>query len=151
MGIEENKKTLQRYFDELFNKQDYSKADEILHEDYAGTASGGIKGVEGHKQYVSYVHSASSDVFYETLEIIAEGDRIAIFQQMSGTHDGNFNGIPPTGVQYSLKQASVYEFKDGKVYRGLSMAVSDWLTVYQQMGVLPPNAEFIQAYNDSKK
>ena len=28
--VEENKEILQRYFDELFNNQDYSKGDEII-------------------------------------------------------------------------------------------------------------------------
>ncbi len=31
MSVEENKKTLRRYVDELMNNLDYSKADEIIH------------------------------------------------------------------------------------------------------------------------
>ena len=79
MGIEENKKTLQRYFDELLNDQDFSKSDEILHEEYSGSAAEGLKGVEGLKQYRDYMHSLSSDLHWETLEMIAEGDKISIF------------------------------------------------------------------------
>ncbi|HEY94667.1 MAG TPA: ester cyclase [Dehalococcoidia bacterium] len=150
-NIEENKKTIKRYFEELMNKQDYSKADEILHEDYTGAALGGLKGVDAHKQVVKQLHSYSSNLTYETLEMIAEGDKIAIFQKVSGTHDGEFNGIQPTGIEFSMNGSSVYELKDGKMYRGLSNAVGDWLGMYQQLGVLPPTADFIQAYNDSLK
>ena len=74
MGIEENKKTLQRYFDELMNNGDYSKAEEILHENYTGSGNGGVKGIEGHKQLNQLWHSAGPDMHYETLEMIAEGD-----------------------------------------------------------------------------
>ena len=150
MGIEENKKTLQRYFDELHNQQDYSKADEILHEDYTGSG-GGIKGVEGLKQFIKQQHSQSSDLTYKTMDMIAEEDRIAIFLEVSGIHDGVFNGVPPTGNTFSIAQVSVYEFRDGKVYRGLSRTLLDQLGLYQQLGVLPSTAEFVQAYNDSLK
>ena len=54
MGVEENKVIMQRYFDELMNNRDYSKADEILHPEYTGSAGGGLQGVEGHKQVHYY-------------------------------------------------------------------------------------------------
>ena len=85
------------------------------------------------------------------MDMIAEGDKISVFLEASGTHDGNFYGIPPTGANFSIKQASVYELKDGKVYRGLSMSVMDQLTLFQQLGVFPTVPEAVKAYNESKK
>lgn len=149
MGIEENKKIVQRYFDELHNKQDYSKADEILHEDYSGDAGGGLKGLEGFKQYSKLMHSICSDVHYEILDMVAEGDRIAIFGEWRGTWDGEFQGIQGTGQQIARSQACVYEFKDGKVYRGLVRVVSDGLSLYQQINFLPSTEEIIKAYKES--
>jgi len=151
MGIEENKKTLQRYFDELMNNRDYSKADEILHKDYSGSAGGGFKGVEGHKQYTSYLHSVFSDLHWATLEMIAEGDKIAIFQKCSGIHEKEFGGVPGTGKRMSFDMVSVYEFKDSKVYRGLTRVFYDYLNMYQQFGVLPSTEEIIKAYKESRK
>ena len=149
MGIEENKKTLQRYFNELHNKQDYLKADEILHEDYTGSAGGGLKGLEGFKQYSKFMHSLSSNVHYEILDMIAEGDRIAVFGEWKGTWDGVFLGVQGTGQQFIRSQADVYEFKDGKVYRGLVRGVSDLLSTLQRVNMLPSTEEIFKAYKET--
>ena len=151
MGIEKNKKIMLRYFDEFLNNQDYSKADEILHEEYSGSAGGGLAGVEGLKQYVSYMHSIWPDGHWETLEMIAEGDKVSIFQEFTGTFKGEFQGIQGKGQQNTVPIAAFYEFKDGKVFRGLTRGLTDLLAIYQQMGVLPPNEEIVKAYNDSLK
>lgn len=149
MGVEENKKTLQRYFDELINKQDYSKVDEILHEDFSGAGGGGIKGVEGHKQLNKYMHSAAPDAHWETLEMIAEGDTVVIFQEFTGTLIGEYQGIRGKGQSINRIFSSIYEFKDGKVIRGLTRVVMDNLSFYQQVGALPTTEEIIKTYNDS--
>jgi len=151
MGIEENKQTLQRYFDELFNNQDYSKADEIIHEDYTGSAGGGIKGIEGFKQLNQQWHSAAPDLHFETLEMIAEGDKVVIFQEFGGTLVGEFGGLQGKGQSITRIGARVYEFKDGKVYRGTTRNVADMLSFFQQVGALPPTEEIVKAYNDSLK
>ena len=152
MGIEENKKTLQRYFDELMNDGDYSRAEEIIHEDFEGTAGGGIKGIEAHKQYRNYMFSQGTGRM-ETLEMIAEGDKIAIFQEFNGTfiENGEWQGIKGRGQSFTRVIASIYEFKDGKVVRGLKRVVVDNLSFFQQLGVLPSTEEIIKAYNDSVK
>ena len=151
MSVEENKKVLQRYFNELHNKQDFSKADEILHQDYSGAAGGGLKGLEGFKQYSKFMHSMASDAHYEILDMIEEGDRIAVFGEWRGTWDGVFFGVQGTGQQFVRSQADVYEFKDGKVYRGLVRGVSDLLSAFQKVNILPSTEEIIKAYNDSTK
>ena len=76
---EENKVIMQRYFDELMNNGDYSKADEILDQDFIAAGAGGLKGVEGHKQYREYMFSVISDGHIEVQQIIAEVDTVAVF------------------------------------------------------------------------
>ena len=133
MGIEENKKTLQRYFDELMNNGDYSRADEIIHEEYEGVRAGGIKGIEAHKQYRSFMFSQGSGRM-NTLEMIAEGDKIAIFQEAKFTLDGEWQGIKGKGQLIDRIMASIYEFKDGKVIRGGTRYVVDNLSLFLSTG-----------------
>ena len=149
MGIEENKKIIQRYFDELHNKQDYSKADEILHTEYSGAAGGGIKGLEGFKQHSNYMRSLSSDAHFEVLDMIAEGDRIVVFGEWRGTWDGVFAVIQGAGQQINRPQANIYEFKDGKVFRGLTRSVDDQLTTGQKFGLIPSMDVLVQQYKES--
>jgi predicted ester cyclase len=151
MGIEENKKTLQRYFDELMNDGDYSKVNEIIHEDFSGSGGGGIKGIEAQKQQRDYMYSAVPDGRVEILEMIAEGDKIAVFQEVKGTLTGVFQGIKGKGQPIDRVWACIYEFKDGKVIRGLTRIVIDNLSFFQQVGALPPAEEIVKAYNDSLK
>jgi predicted ester cyclase len=133
VSVEENKRVLQRYFDELMNRGDYSKVGEILHEDYFGSAAGGLKGIEGHRRYRAYMHAAAPDGRFETLEMIAEGDKVAIFQEWKGTFVGVFNGVQGRGQPVSRTISSIYEFRDGKVVRGLVRQVTDLLSFFQQL------------------
>ncbi|MFC1900127.1 ester cyclase [Chloroflexota bacterium] len=149
MGVEENRKILQRYLDELLNNGDFSKASEILHEDYSGSAGGGLKGVEGLKQFRNYMRSRSSDMRFNVEEMIAEGNKIAIFGEWSGTADGEYLGIPATHKPFSYVLAAVYEFQDGKVIRGLTRSVSNQLDVFQQLGILPSIEEIANNYKES--
>ena len=149
MGIEENKEIMQRYFDELMTNRDYSRVDEILHQDFIAVGGGGLKGVEGHKQYNDYLHSVVSDARFEVQQMIAEGDTVAVFSEWSGTNDGSTQGIPPTGNHVSFIMAAVYEFKDGKILRGAVRTLSNHLSMYQQMGILPSTEEIIKTYKET--
>jgi len=149
MGVEENKVIMQRYFTELMNNQDYSKADEILHEDFTGAAGGGIKGVEAHKQYNEGMHTGIPNLFIDVQEIIADEDKAAVFSVWNGIHSVIIQGFLPTGKKFGFNMASVYEFKDGKVFRGIPRVIVDNLGLYQQVGILPSTEEIVKTHNAS--
>jgi predicted ester cyclase len=152
MGIEENKRAIQRYFGEIMNDGDFSKVDEIIHEEYVGSSVEGLKGVEAIKQFYSMLRSISSDAQITIQDMIAEGDRIAVFNEWNLTHDGGeWAGVPGTGRKITAVIVSVYEFKDGKVFRGNMNPVINQLDLFQKQGVLPPTEEILKAYNDSLK
>ncbi|UCD09098.1 MAG: ester cyclase [Dehalococcoidales bacterium] len=151
MSIEENKKILQRYFDELMNNGDYSKVNEIIHKDFSGSGGGGIKGIEAQKRQRDYMYSSAPDAHIEILEMIAEGDKVAVFQEVKGTLTGEYQGIKGKGQPIDRVWACIYEFKDGKVFRGLTRIVIDQLSFFQQVGALPPTEEIVKAYNESQQ
>jgi steroid delta-isomerase-like uncharacterized protein len=47
-------------------------------------------------------------------ELIGEGDRVFVRSTMTGTHDGEYKGIPATGRHISAESAEVYRIADGK-------------------------------------
>ena len=149
MGIEQNKVIMQRYFDELFNNQDYSRADEIIHEDFTYSWGGGFKGVEGHKQHTADIHSMFSNLQARILDMAVEENKAVVLGEMTGIHDKELNGIPATNKSYSYRYANVYEFRDGKIFRLSTEIVRDALSVYQQLGVLPSTKEIIRQYKEA--
>jgi predicted SnoaL-like aldol condensation-catalyzing enzyme len=68
-------------------------------------------------------------------ETVVEGDRVAIRFHVDMTHQGEFNGIPPTGKRVSLAGMTVMRFVDGKVAERWSE--SDFMGLLQQLGVMP--------------
>jgi ketosteroid isomerase-like protein len=151
MGIEENKEILQRYFDELFNNQDYSKADEIIHEDITYSWGGGLKGVEGHKQHIADMHSRVSNLHIGILDMAVEENKAVVLQEWTAIHDKELFGIPATNKSFSNRMAGVVEFKDGKIFRSTTEIIRDMLSVFQDLGVLPSTEEIIRNYNDALK
>ena len=149
--VEQNKVIMQRYFDELMNNQDYSKADEIIHEDFTYSWGGGFKGVEGHKQHIADMHSRVSNLHIEILDMAVEENKAVVLQEWTAIHDKGILGIPATNKSFSNRMAGVVEFKDGKIFRSTTEIIRDMLSVFQDLGVLPSTEEIIRNYNDSLK
>ena len=53
----------------------------------------------------------------------------------SGTHKGEFRGIPPTGKTAAITEMLIYRISKGKIAEGWS--VSDMLGLMQQIGSMP--------------
>ncbi|HEY94938.1 MAG TPA: ester cyclase [Dehalococcoidia bacterium] len=151
MGIDENKVIVQRYIDELITNLDYSRADEILHEDFTYSWGGGFKGVEGHKQHTADIHSMFSNLQARILDMAVEENKAVVLQEWTAIHDKELNGIPATNKSFSWRHAGVLEFKDGKIIRTTTHIVRDDLSFYQDLGVLPSTEEIIRNYNESLK
>ena len=64
-----------------------------------------------------------------------EGDRVVERWTGRGTHQGAFQGIPPTGKQVSVPGVVFYQIRDGKIteFRGQF----NMMSLMQQLGVIP--------------
>ena len=97
----------------------------------------------------SMAHTAFPDMKIEIQDIIAEGDKVVVRNITTETHKGYFVNIPPTGKKISTSATVILRVDNGKIQEEWSM--SDTLVLYQQIGLLPPAEEIIQAYIDSLK
>ena len=80
--------------------------------------------------------SAVPDATIESLDEIAEGDKVVVRWTVHGTHQGVFLGIPPTGQQLTWTGMTIYRIADGKVVE--ERGEEDALGLMQQLGVFPP-------------
>jgi predicted ester cyclase len=70
--------------------------------------------------------------------MVAERDKVAIRLNVTGTHKGEFQGIPPTGKKLSLDEMGFITIIDGKITEG--WISSDTMRLMQQIGGLPPSS-----------
>lgn len=76
-----------------------------------------LKGPEGFKTYYTNFKKAIPDATYEVKDLIAEGDRVTVRWEMTGSYQNSFPGIdiPPTGQKIVLKGIAIYRIKNEKL------------------------------------
>lgn len=140
MSLEENK-ALARQYIEAINVDDFTKLGELLAPDFVDTSSLGAMppGLEGVEQAHRMLREGFPDVEFTIDEIIAEGDKVALLATGRGTHNGNFIGIAPTGIQVSWLGLRCFRITNGSIAEGWSQF--DQLGILQQLGVVSGSTE----------
>jgi steroid delta-isomerase-like uncharacterized protein len=89
---------MRRFFEDVYNKGNPAALDELTSADFVSHDRGNPShDREGVKQIVASIRGAFPDVRFTADDVLAEGDRVAARFTMTGTHRGEFMGIPATG------------------------------------------------------
>jgi predicted ester cyclase len=102
---EDNPALVRRYCDQILNERKL----ETLSDYWADESM-----IEPVRRGCFSYFTAFPDLHVAVDELIAEGDKVFCRSTMTGTHDGEYKGIPPTGRQVSAESAEVYRVMDGK-------------------------------------
>jgi steroid delta-isomerase-like uncharacterized protein len=89
-----------------------------------------VRGSEAVKQVLAGYFKAFPDLQFKVEQIIASGDHVVDTWRATGTHKGEFNGLPPTNRQVSVRGCTVSEVRNGRFVR--SSTCSDQLALVQQ-------------------
>lgn len=115
---------------------DFSRAEELIDPEYEEHGPFPVPpGPEGFKGLISTFRSAFPDLQIDAVDILVEGDRAAWRVEGTGTHQGDFNGIPPTGKRVSFGGIDIGEMRNGKAWKHYSSP--DMVGLLTQLGVLP--------------
>lgn len=129
---ETNKAAVQRMIDEAMNQMDLAVIDELFAADYVmhdPAWPGEVKGPEGFKQWAgAMLEPFFSDGDAVVEDMIAEGGKVVVRWTWSGTHAGEFMGIPATGRRITVTGISIHRFADGKF-------VESWAS-YDALGMM---------------
>jgi steroid delta-isomerase-like uncharacterized protein len=111
--LEANKELVQRFYAEAINRRDLGAVERLLAEDF--THDGEPRGRAGQREAVAAFLDGFSDLRNEILLILAEADLVAAHQRWSGTHDGEFLGIAPSGRRVEFTSTAVLRIADGLI------------------------------------
>ena len=139
---EENKAIIRRFFEEFANKGDESVVDKLIGEDIVdhNPQDPNIPpGAEGVKQLFAGRRMAFPDMRVTVEDLVAEGDKVVLRSTVTGTHKGEFMGIPPTGNSFSFGNIAIFRIEDGKIVERWGEA--DVMGMMQQLGVIPAPGE----------
>jgi steroid delta-isomerase-like uncharacterized protein len=121
--IERNKKLMKK-FETMINTADDKLGEELIAADAPFYTPASPEPLYGGKGYLSIVHwmrTGFSDVQWKAEEMIAEDNRVAVRWTLTGTHDGEFMGVAPTGKKVKVVLMNFYYFdEDGKVVNDIA-------------------------------
>ena len=80
------------------------------------------------------VFAAFPDIVMEQEDLLIDGDRVVLILRMSGTHSGDFMGLPPTGRPMEFLMAELMTVADGLVAD--ERRIYDFTGLLVQIGVL---------------
>ena len=142
MSTEQNKALVRQMVDEIFNQGNLSQANEFLAPDFAEREElppGIPRDREGVKQLTTILRNAFPDFKATIDDVIAEDDKVVIRQTWSGSHKGEFMGIPATGRRVSFGVIDIIRIADGKFVEHWGQM--DSMSLMQQLGVIPAPAQ----------
>ncbi len=134
---ERNKNLIRQAAEEIYNKGNYAQIDEIVSSDFVIHSLNPMKeihGRDGARNFVISLRTAFPDIKFTIKDQFAEGDKVVTHFIAEGTHQGSFEGIPPTGKSFKVSAIDIDYIKNGKVSECWSNL--DELSLLQQLGVL---------------
>lgn len=129
-STDENKALVRRFFAAI-EAADFRVFDQIVAEHYDDHLAGRSAGRESLKEYFAGLHGAFRDLKLPVLQIIAEGDRVAVLNRVTGQHAGDFLGLAATGRRIDAMAFQMYRIQAGQLAE--HWEVADFTTLMRQI------------------
>jgi steroid delta-isomerase-like uncharacterized protein len=136
---EDAKSLLTRFYDQV-NAGNLGVIDELVaddfveHEEFPGISPD----KEGVRQFFTMFRTAFPDMHMEAHEVLADGDLLCCRATMSGTQEGEYMGMPPSGKRFEVTGFDLLRLRDGQVTEHWGLI--DAMTMMQQLGAIPEQA-----------
>ena len=136
MGAEEHKALVRRVFERGINERDDAALEEALAKDYVNhDMPAPSRGWEGFRQVIGMFRAGFPDMRVTLEDVLADGDKVTTRGFFTGTHEGDFMGVPASGASIRVSYIDIWRIANGK-------AVENWvrldmLSLMQQIGAVP--------------
>lgn len=134
--LAETKDVVSTAISEVLSEGNFDRFDDLYAKGYVnhGGPSGDLTGQGAFQGWMEQVYRGFSD-FAATEEFsICEGDLVASRMTYTGTHDGEFMGIPATDTAVEITGNTINRVEDGKIVE--SWAETDFMSLLQQVGAI---------------
>ena len=146
MSTEQLTTTVRRMFDEVVNRGNL----DLIHEIYApnfvhhNAPPGLPAGIEGIRQSLMACRRAFPD-WHETIDSIRVKDEtVVVMSTIHGTHNGQWQGIAPTGRQITTRRVSILRAANGKIVE--RWGSQDDFGLMRQIGAIPTRQQLLTAF-----
>ena len=137
---DQRKDLVRRFYDEVMNEGDLDRISELCTEDMVDYEAppGTPEGIEGVKMFIGMFRTGFPDIHVELVSAVEEGDMVAARCRVTGTHEGEFMGVPPSHNKIDIEWIDMIRLEGDKCAE--HWGVSDNLGLMQQIGAVPQMA-----------
>jgi steroid delta-isomerase-like uncharacterized protein len=95
----------------------------------------GATGSQALKEVFARLHRVYSGLRVTVEDVIADGDKVVTRNTVTGTHQGEYMGLPPTGKSVTYDEIFIFRFAGGRIAE--TWGVVDVFSQMRQLGVIP--------------
>jgi steroid delta-isomerase-like uncharacterized protein len=131
------KSIVRRLYEEVWNKRKLHLMGELVSPSHALHGShipGSAIGPEAYKRVVALFVAGFPDLCFTIEDMVTEQDKVVVCWTLSGTHKGEYMGIPATNKKISVDGITIHHIAHGRIMD--SYAIRDVWGMMQQLGVI---------------
>ena len=116
-SVEANKAAIRKLYDET-NAGNLDFMNEILAPDFTSYGGAGFQDLHGPAEFIELTRTflkSLPDLWFQIDELIGEGDDILVSGTLSGTHAGEWYGIPPTNKKITWTGCAIFRFRGDQI------------------------------------
>jgi steroid delta-isomerase-like uncharacterized protein len=136
--VADNAELIKRFYEDVLGNGNLDLVDELATEgmvDHEEGLPGQPPGTEGVKFFITTLREAFPDIKASIDVTLAEGDLAAARGVVSGTHQGEFMGVPASNKSVEFEVVDIIRVEDGKVAE--HWGLTDTMSLMQQIGAIP--------------
>jgi predicted ester cyclase len=97
---------VRRFWEDAFNARNVDILPELFAEDYVNHAAlpGTPPGAAGQAELMQRLWTAFPDAHFAIEHLVLDGDTVICIGEMTGTHEGELLGMPPSGRHVTWRQ-----------------------------------------------
>jgi len=136
-----------RLYHSVWNERRLEYIPQVIAETHAlgdPTVSGRGVGPAAYRRQVERFLAGLPDLKFVVDDTVSEGDKLVVYWTITGTHRGEFLGVPPTNKRVAFTGITINQVADGKILE--STVIWDGLGLMKQFGIeLPIQYEMLVA------